>query len=181
MERKIKMCHCGRYVCVGAIIAGGICGLVAIVGGLSKLSGWVHVLLSSLLVMACSVIAHRYCQYWDDIVSHFSTFCTYMRFEDWYRIYGVDPKKWKLDNLPYKNDGKMWSSDQRIVFPYVDYLRYRCFRKKVLEVEESEQNRANLIKILEEAQADIDKLKAKSSKEIDDGNRLILDVIGRMK
>lgn len=181
MERKIKMCYWGRYVCVGAIIVGGICSLTAIVAGLSKLSGWVDVLLLSLLVIVCSVIAYRYCRYWGNIVSDFYSEDTRMRFEDWHCIYNVNPKKWRLDNIPYTYSKIVYGSKCRVVFSYSDYLRYKHFKDKLTKVENANRNRDNLIKILEEAQTDIDKLKAKSSKEINDGNKLILDVIGRMK
>ncbi len=181
MKKKINRLRTLEIICIifevfGAILTGFI--FFSIVFG----DDWVVKLVVSGVVALAFDMLRRHCDYWVDTVSNVYNSDTIMRFDDWRKIYLVNPKRWGLgSDLPFQSNDSGWTQGHRIIFSYFDWLRYKRMAARINKRKEVEDNNANIVKIIEMAQADIADLRAKANKEMSDGNELILDVIGRMK
>lgn len=178
MKRKVEMCNTllGVFFINAAIFAGvGIVLLLIRLLFKARVS-WVCILVFFLLAII-SIFCVRYSGYWGYVVCNIYDSDIFMKFRDWHKIYTINKSRWGIESLPcLHNDG-----NNRIVFSYFDWIKYRHMVSQINKREENERNNSNIIKIIEMAQSDIADLQAKANKEMNDGNKLILDVIGRMK
>lgn len=178
MKRKTEMCNALFDVFnIGVIIFAGIGIILLLIRllGETKVS-WVCILVFFLLAII-SIFCCTYSDYWGHVVTYIDDSDIFMKFRDWHKIYAINTNRWNIKSLPcLRNNG-----NNRIVFSCFDWIKYRHMVSRINKHEENERNNSNIIKIIEMAQSDIANLQAKANKEMSDGNKLILDVIGRMK
>ena len=116
-----------------------------------------------------------------------------MGFSNWIDIFNLNPNRWEFPEMmledygthviavKYKNDTKRTF----IYFDFLDWLQFRhwykhTYRSQIKFKQEQIQNKEEA-KILEiillNAQSDIDKLKAQSKKEFNQGTKIIKEAI----
>lgn len=178
MERKTEMCNTLFDVfSIGGVIFAGIGIILLLIRLLGEaMVSWVCILVFFLLAII-SIFCCTCCNYWRYVVIHIYDSDIFMKFRDWHKIYAINTNRWNIESLPcLRNNG-----NNRIVFSYFDWIKYRRMVSRINKCEKNERNNSNIIKIIEMAQSDIANLQAQANKEMNDGNKLILDVIGRMK
>ena len=112
---------------------------------------------------------------------------TRMDFKQWVDIYNVNPDRWYIPkmrwtnfNLPiYKNNVYLgYINGDAICFGFFGNIKYRRWAIKKQKHRESsealEHDNALLVKILDNAQFDIDEMRAKAQREIDEARARIM-------
>ena len=112
---------------------------------------------------------------------------TRMDFKQWIDIYNVNPNRWYIPkmgwtdfNLPiYKNNVNLgYINGCAICFGFLGNIKYRRWAIKKQKHRESsealEYDNALIVKILNNAQLDIDEMKAKAQREIDEARERIV-------
>ena len=136
-------------------------------------------------------------KYLDTNFGKYNTFggCYYvkMKFSNWIDIFNLNPDRWKFPELvledygthviavEYKNDIKRIF----IYFDFLDWLRFRhwykytyCSQVKFKQEQIKNKEEAKTLEIiLLNAQSDIDKLRAQSKKEFNQGTKIIKEAI----
>lgn len=112
---------------------------------------------------------------------------TRMDFKQWVDIYTINPERWYLERMDffkfrypiYRNNN--YSGDamgDKISFGVlgnIKYYRWAIKKQKHRELSEAlEHDNALLVKILNNAQLDIDEMKAKAQREIDEARERIV-------
>lgn len=110
-----------------------------------------------------------------------------MDFDQWLDIYAVNPNRWVIRDMNtldfyyplYKRDVYMgYLHSDAVCFGFFDSIRYRRWairHQKRKEVErKSKYSNDMLIEILNNAQLDIDALRAKAQKEMDEARERIM-------
>ena len=115
-----------------------------------------------------------------------------MKFSNWIDIFNLNPDRWEFPEMmledcetcviavEYKNDTRIF-----IYFDFLDWLQFRhwykhIYRSQVKFKQEQIKNKEEaktLEIILLNAQNDIDKLRAQSEKEFNQGTKIIKEVI----
>lgn len=103
-----------------------------------------------------------------------------IKFKQWLDLYYLSPKNWRLEDTPnryiygaskgYKcgyGDG-YWVY---IHFSFFDYLRYRLWKRGIKRRENNSKRDKRLKDMLELAQSDIERLKAKADWEMEEAKR----------
>ena len=112
---------------------------------------------------------------------------TRMDFKQWIDIYNVNPDRWYIPkmswtdfNLPiYKNNVNLgYINGCAICFGFLGDIKYRRWAKKCIkhdaDIVKSKKDNAVLIEILNNAQLDIDVLRVKAQKEMDEAKERII-------
>lgn len=128
-------------------------------------------------------------------VYHIFGSCYYvkMKFFNWVDIFNLNPDRWKFPEVVLEDYGtsviavEYENNTKRIFiyFDFLDWLRFRhwykhTYRSQVKFKQEQIQNKEEakiLETILQNAQNDIDKLRAQSEKEFNQGTKIIKEVI----
>ena len=111
---------------------------------------------------------------------------TKMGFKQWVDIYTINPERWYLKRMDffefyypiYKKNQYVYSTGDEISFGVLGNIKYRRWAIKKQKHRESsealEYDNALLAKILNNAQLDIDEMKAKAQREIDEARTRIM-------
>ena len=105
-----------------------------------------------------------------------------IKFKQWLDLYYLSPKNWRLEDTPsryiygarmvYKNyygDG-YWAY---VHFSFFDYLRYRLWKIGTKRRENNSKRDKRLKDVLELAQSDIERLKARADREMEEAKRRV--------
>ena len=112
---------------------------------------------------------------------------TKMGFKQWVDIYTINPERWYLKRMDFfefyypiyrNNQYSGYSMRDEISFGVLGNIKYRRWAIKKQKHRESsealEYDNALIVKILNNAQLDIDKMKAKAQREIDEARERIV-------
>lgn len=112
---------------------------------------------------------------------------TRMGFKQWVDIYTINPKRWYLKRMDFfefyypiyrNNQYSGYSMGDEISFGVLGNIKYRRWAIKKQRHRESsealEHDNALLVKILNNAQFDIDEMRAKAQREIDEARARIM-------
>lgn len=112
---------------------------------------------------------------------------TKMGFKQWVDIYTINPERWYLKRMDFfefycpiyrNNQYSGYSMGDEISFGVLGNIKYRRWAIKKQNHRESsealEHDNALLVKILNNAQLDIDEMKAKAQREIDEARERIM-------
>ena len=112
---------------------------------------------------------------------------TRMGFKQWVDIYTINPKRWYLKRMDFfefyypiyrNNQYSGYSMGDEISFVVLGNIKYRRWAIKKQKHRESsealEHDNALLVKILNNAQFDIDEMRAKAQREIDEARERIM-------
>ena len=112
---------------------------------------------------------------------------TKMGFKQWVDIYTINPERWYLKRMDFfefycpiykKNQYSGYSMGDEISFGVLGNIKYRRWVIKKQKHRESsealEHDNALLVKILNNAQLDIDEMRAKAQREIDEARARIV-------
>lgn len=112
---------------------------------------------------------------------------TRMDFKQWVDIYTINPERWYLERMDFfefcypiyrNNQYSGYAMGDKISFGVLGNIKYRRWAIKKQKHRESsealEHDNALLVKILNNAQLDIDEMKAKAQREIDEARERIM-------
>ena len=112
---------------------------------------------------------------------------TKMGFKQWVDIYTINPERWYLKRMDFfefyypiyiNSQYSGYSMGDEISFGVLGNIKYRRWAIKKQKHRESsealEHDNALIVKILNNAQLDIDEMKAKAQREIDDAKERIM-------
>ena len=110
-----------------------------------------------------------------------------MGFKQWVDIYTINPERWYLKRMDFfefyypiyrNNQYSGYSMGDEISFGVLGNIKYRRWAIKKQKHRESsealEHDNALIVKILNNAQLDIDEMKAKAQREIDEARERIV-------
>ena len=139
--------------------------------------GWIGVAVGIVVLITLTSLYVVLLTKW---LSRKSFWTSRIKFKQWLDLYYLSPKNWCLEDTPsryiygaskgYKcgyGDG-CWVY---IHFSFVDYLRYRLWKRGTKRRENNSKRDKRLKDVLELAQSDIERLKARSDWEMEEAKR----------
>ena len=105
-----------------------------------------------------------------------------IKFKQWLDLYYLSPKNWRLEDTPSRyiygaSKGYKYSYSYRggywayVHFSFFDYLRYRLWKIGTKRRENNSKRDKRLKDMLELAQSDIERLKARADREMEEAKR----------
>ena len=113
-------------------------------------------------------------------LSHKSYWTSRIKFKQWLDLYYLSPKNWRLEDTPkryiydasngykYNDWGGYWAY---VHFSFFDYLRYRLWKRGAERRGNDAKRDRRLKDVLELAQSDIERLKARADREMEEAKR----------
>lgn len=131
-------------------------GLIIVISG---------ILLAGLMIGLCSLIPDYFFFRSENGIK--------LSFKDFISYYRIAPQKWYFDetNIYYM------STYTNINLNFIDYIKFRLFVKSKRKAKKKEATTKMTIDFLESVQKDIDRLKAQSQKEQEDGAAIFTKII----
>lgn len=139
--------------------------------------GWLGVAVSIVVLITLTSLYVVLLTKW---LSRKSFWTSRIKFKQWLDLYYLSPKNWRLEDTPsryiydarmvYKNyyGGGYWAY---VHFSFFDYLRYRLWKRGIKRRENNSKRDKRLKDMLELAQSDIERLKAKADREMEEAKR----------
>lgn len=111
-------------------------------------------------------------------LSRKSSWTSRIKFEQWLDLYYLNPKDWYLEDTPNRyiyGANKAYGSGYwaYIHFSFVDYLRYRLWKRGTKRRENNAKRDKRLKDVLEVAQSDIERLKQQADREMEEAKNQI--------
>lgn len=138
--------------------------------------GWIGCLGVIVGIVVLITLTGLYVDFLVKWLSHKSSWTSRIKFEQWLDLYYLNPEKWHLEDTPNRyiystrrsyKDG-YWAY---IHFSFVDYLRYRLWKRGTKHRENNTKRDKRLKDVLKLAQSDIERLKAQADWEMEEAKR----------
>ena len=139
---------------------------------------WIGVIVGIVVLITLTILYVYLLTKW---LSCKSFWTSRVKFKQWLDLYYLNPKVWRLDDTPnryiygaskgYKYSyGNSWAY---VHFSFFDYLRYRLWKIGTKRRENNSKRDRRLKDVLESAQSDIERLKARADREMEEAKRRV--------
>ena len=139
--------------------------------------GWIGVIAGIVVLITLTSLYVVLLTKW---LSRKSFWTSRIKFKQWLDLYYLSPKNWRLEDTPnryiydasngykYNDWGGYWAY---VHFSFFDYLRYRLWKIGTKRRENNSKRDRRLKDVLELAQSDIERLKARADRAMEEAKR----------
>ena len=148
--------------------------------------GWIGVIVGIVVLITLTSLYVILLTKW---LSRKSFWTSRVKFKQWLDLYYLSPKNWRLEDTPSRyiygaSKGYKYSYGDGywvyIHFSFFDYLRYRLWKIGTKRRENNSKRDRRLKDVLESAQSDIERLKARADREMEEGKRRVEETKNRI-
>lgn len=144
--------------------------------------GWIDCLWVAVSVVVLVTLMGWYVSLLTIWLSYKSFWTSRIKFEQWLDLYYLNPEEWRLEDTPNRyiyrsrrvyGGGYGNSYWAYVNFSFFDYLRYRLWKRGIKRREDNVKRDKRLKDVLELAQSDIERLKARADREMEEAKRRV--------
>ena len=141
--------------------------------------GWIGVIVGIVVLITLTILYVYLLTKW---LSRKSFWTSRIKFKQWLDLYYLNPEEWRLEDTPnryiYRSrrvyGGGYGSGYWAYVhFSFLDYLRYQLWKRSAKRRENNSKRDKRLKDVLELAQSDIERLKARADWEMEEAKRRV--------
>ena len=144
--------------------------------------GWIDCLWVAVSIVVSVILIGLYLGFLTNWLSYKSFWTSRVKFKQWLDLYHLNPEEWRLEDTPSRyiygaSKGYKYSYGDGywvyIHFSFFDYLRYRLWKIGTKRRENNSKRDKRLKDVLELAQSDIERLKARADREMEEAKRRV--------